>query len=356
MLSGSPSRYVFMSSPSMGNVYYSLLPSFHDLTVQAAKRPVREAKVLIDGKESKCTGWGCTEDADKGLKEPRALALFQQEPGSGTLYVSDKQAACIYAYQLWMSDIQLSVGEQKRVVENTHAAVNSMTTDSYGNLFFTTEDDTVQWLNASDLRKEGVKTPAVLYTGNDASVAGVSGIAADNFFLYWANQQGDTNSGIVARAPERPRNGSTTPPKVLAANSDLYQNVALNVCLARDNLFFTGESEYLFAVKNSGGLIANISRSFTAPQGCAYDGESTLYVADAGSNAIFSLPGNMDALRPIRHVAKVVSVQEPDQIAIFFAQEGGIVEHVKHHVGAAPARPPAGLAVVLSLAVAASCS
>jgi len=235
---------------------------------------------------------------------------------------------------------------------NMNLAVGAMAVDGYGNLFFTTsEDGAIHTLPASEMAK-GSQSTETLYSAESASVRGPAGIVADGFFLYWANRQGDTTSGVVARAPERRTEGSVAP-EVLAANSDLYQEIAVNVCLARDNLFFTGESEYLFAVKSAGGMIANVSRAFSAPKGCAYDGESTLYVADAGSNAVYSLPANMAALRPIRHVSKVASVEGPDQIAIFHSSDDGLMEQVIHTAGAVQ-RAPGGLALTASLAAAAA--
>lgn len=353
--SGSPSRYIFVSSPSMGNVYYSQLPSFHDLTLPPSRRPALETKVLIDGKGTKCEGWGCPEDADEGLREPKALALHQQASGVGTLYVGDSQAGAIFSYRIWMNDMGLSVGPQRRVLTSLNSAVGAMAVDSFGNLFFSMpEDGAIRMLSASEVAKGG-KSTVTLYAAEDASVKSPAGLVADNFFLYWANQQGDTSSGIVARAPEQRAEGSNASVEVLAANADLYQKIAVNVCLARDNLFFTGESEYLFAVKIAGGMIANVSHAFSAPRGCAYDGESTLYVADAGSNAVYSLPANMAALRPIRHTTKVASVEGPDQVAVFHVVEDGLLEQAIHTAGAAPRWGSWGAAVAAALAAAAAC-
>lgn len=350
--SGSPSRYIFVSSPSMGNVYYSQLPSFHDLTLPSARRLALEAMVLIDGKGTKCEGWGCPEDADEGLREPKALALHQQASGVGTLYVADSQAVAIFSYRIQMNEIRLSVGPQRKVLSNLNSAVGAMAVDSFGNLFFSMpEDGAIRMLSASEAAKGGKST--VVYSAEDASVKSPAGLVADNFFLYWANRQGDTSTGIVARAPEQRAGGSAASVEVLAANADLYQEIAVNVCLARDNLFFTGESEYLFAVKIAGGTIANVSRAFSAPRGCAYDGESTLYVADAGSNAVYSLPANMAALRPLRHTTKVASVEGPDQVAVFHVVEDGLLEQAMHTAGAAPQW---GVAVAASLVAAAACA
>ncbi|CAK0873288.1 unnamed protein product [Prorocentrum cordatum] len=360
--SGPPSRYIFVSSPSMGNVYYSQLPSFHDLTLPSAKRPAVEATVLIDGKASKCEGWGCPEDADEGLREPRALALHQQASGAGTLYVADSQAAAIFSYRIWMNDIGISVGPQRRVLTSLSYSVGAMALDSLGNLFFSEEAWGRRHPHARRLGgREGRQGGGGRVLRGGRLGEGPSRARRRQLLLggccggLWP--KGDTSSGIVARAPERRAQGSNASVEVLAANSDLYQEIAVNVCLARDNLFFTGESEYLFAVKISGGMIANVSRAFSAPKGCAYDGESTLYVADAGSNAVYSLPANMAALRPVRHTTKVVSVEGPDQIAIFHTVGDGLLDQTTgaiHAAGAAPWGPRAAAAAA-SLAAAAAC-
>merc|ERR1719188_1657342 len=89
-----------------------------------------------------------------------------------------------------------------------------------------------------------------------AAVARPAGVASDNFFVYWANEGGDEATGTLVRAPdsigEDPAQFADAL-QALAANSDSvsYEDVASNVCLARDTVFFTGDTHSLWAVKTS---------------------------------------------------------------------------------------------------------
>mmetsp|Transcript_19511 Transcript_19511/g.58523 ORF Transcript_19511/g.58523 Transcript_19511/m.58523 type:complete len:356 (+) Transcript_19511:96-1163(+) len=318
-------RFIFASSPSTQNVVWARLPSFKE---QAEGAVAQKVDVLIDGQASKCTHTFCTEVSDQGLKNPQGLAVVQHDVGLATLYVSDPEAQNIYAYKLALvtakgfSSSYPTATEQVKVREGVVA--QWLTADGYGNLFYTSQGK-VEMISAANLTKSIAEpglpaTPTVLYTAaNSKAVAGPAGIATDNFFLYWANQQGDSGTGSVARGPQRQLAAKDHPPAPLSLMTDQYQAVATNVCLARDNVFFTGESSALFAIKSNGGAIAEVNANFTKPTGCVYDDESTLYVADEGANAIFSLPANFANLRTIGQVSKFTDVNAPSQLAVYAA-------------------------------------
>jgi len=330
-----PQRYLITSSPGMGNVYYAGLPSFHDLTLPPAERPVSQASVLIDGFGSRCKGWSCNEASDLGLRAPRGLALHQACDGRAVLYVSDTEAENIYAYTLTGKWGSLQVGSQRRVRMGVPGGAPWLAVDGLGNLFYTTKKaGLVEMISAESLAHRASPEPVTLYSAAEfgAAVSGPAGVVADNFYVYWANQpRGEVGAfGTLVRAPERSlartakreAAGRLPPrPQALVGASDSSTATASNICLARENLFFTGtgsgSTHSLFATKIRGGSVAEISNSFTRASGCVYDDETTLYVADAGDDAIYSLPANFASLRAMRHLRKAVAVPEPHQLAIF---------------------------------------
>lgn len=313
-----PARFLLISSPSTRSILYSVLPDFHDLTLPRAERPVPHASVLIDGNIGPCKGWVCPFFGNEGLKEPTSMALWQRGGGRGTLYVSDQGAGKIFAYDLTTSwrGFSLEAGPQRTVLANLteDGGATGLAVDSMGNLFFTMgKAGRVRVVDARSLKS---KTPVAktMYSAKSLSaVAMPTGIAADNFNVFWANKQGTAQLGTVVQAAS----ASRSQPRTVATKSDVYKALATNLCLARDNIFFTGESSSLFAVKSSGGDVATISSNFTEPRGCAYDDESSLYVADSGQDAVLSLPANLGTLRPVKYLAQVAIAPKPSHVAVF---------------------------------------
>lgn len=150
-------------------------------------------------------------------------------------------------------------------------------------------------------------TAGAVYPGaNFASVSQPTGIAVDNFRAYWGNmyqglQKGSVVSGLYANVKSMTRN-----PLSLAINADEVHGV----CLSSNNVFYTARSTdavgYLYAVRKTGGPIAEVNQGFMNPRGCAHDGDGTLYVADQGGEdavsgdvvkpSVWRLAGNMRTL------------------------------------------------------------
>lgn len=329
-------QWLLISSPSTGNIYYASLPNLAEKALFVADRHQSQAYTLIDGSR-RCSGYGCAEDSDMGLRSPRGLAVYAGESLSrATLYVSDTEALNIYAYELTKSKFGwLTATSQRRVLQNI--AASHLAVDAMGNLYFTVTDSgqintlTAEYLaKAAEAAASGNTLPEpeirALYStaskGTNAAVVQPTGIVADNFFVYWANHGGDESTGTLVKAPdsagEDPASFANSL-QSLAANTEYYQAVASNLCLARDTVFFTGETASLYAVKSTGGVIAEIAKNFSEPKGCVYDDEGTLYVADAARNAVYSLAANFAALRAVRYTTKMVQVPGADQIVIFGA-------------------------------------
>lgn len=332
-------QYLLVSSPSTGNIYYVRLPSLHTQSLPIEDRYPEPGHLLIDG-ETRCVGYGCREDDDVGLKSPHGLAVHEGESLSqATLFVSDPEALSIYAYTLMRSQFGgLTATGQHKILQNVDT--KALAVDAFGNLFYTvTESGEVNMLTTDYLAKAAeawatgstLPEPEVvaLYGASSkgeagAAVARPAGIASDNFFVYWANQGGDEATGTVVKAPdsigEDPAQFADAL-QALAANSDSvnFEDVASNVCLARDTAFFTGDTHSLWAVKTSGSLIAEVAKNFSKPKGCVYDRQGSLYVADEADGVVYSLAANFNALRAVRYTTRTAVVPGADQIAIFGA-------------------------------------
>lgn len=317
-----PHRFVIIASPTTRNVYYAALPTLHDLTFPWQQRKPVEAQILIDGGKSRCSGSWCYEDSDRGLQAPHGIAL-KQGCGSAILYVSDVAAQDLFAYELTVDAMgALQAGPQRRIRQGIAGEAEWLAVDGLGNLFMTSPgSNQVQMIAAEELfSPKNMSEPAsVLYSADASpSVKAPAGVVVDGFFVYWANQNGDDSAGTIVRGPERAASAQQHPPAAIATGSGAYEAMASNVCIARDNVFFTGSSGSVFGGKKFGGAnLTEVASGLRQPLGCAYDGESTLYVADGGDNTIYSLPANMVHLRSVRHFVKVVSVEKPNQLAVF---------------------------------------
>jgi hypothetical protein len=199
--------------------------------------------------------------------------------------------------------------------------VSGMTVDGQGNLFYAMEGGFIEMVSAQTIASGQVNAAVELYhVDKTPSVSNPMDIATDGYHVYWANKLGGEVPGTVAVAPEMP--GGVA--KAVASNDQ----GAVGLCLARGNIFYTGNSAGLFAVKQTGGPIAEISKSLTAPQSCVYDGEGTVYVADSGDNHLYSFPAVLN-IRPLRKLTKVTSVDSPSHIVIFAATDNDLQGEVQ---------------------------
>lgn len=293
------------------------------------------------------------------MQNPTALALRQRGGGRGTLYVSDEGAGKIFAYDITTSwrGYSLEAGPQHTVVSNlTKDGVGGATglaVDGLGNLFYTLgKAGKVQLLSKQSLASKEPVAKTLYSAKSLPAVAAPTGIVADSFNVFWANKQGTAKTGTVMQAAS----ATKSVPRAVTDKSDVYKAMALNLCLARDNLFFTGETPSLFAVKAAGGDAVEIFTNFSEPRGCTYDDESTLYVADSGRNAVMSLPANLVALRPIKHLAQVATAEKPSHVVVFSGPSSSAsLRQLSARSGSSRAATFGGLTVaLLTLAAAAA--
>jgi len=271
-----------------------------------------------------------TPECSSCLEQPEGLAMWHGKE-KAVLYVADSKAHRILAYEItgsmdWdpanpFGGIQ--VGPQQLVIKDLNA-VSGLSLDGFGNLYFSTIDGQVGMLPAKQLEtlSEPISAATILYTSDSQKkVSSPIAVAADDFNVYWANMANGQQEGVLIQAFERNAKelASKYPdfPKALAKNAAK----AMGVCVAKNNVFFTGGTQFLYGVKTTGGGITEVYRNFQAPRGCAYDGESTLYVADSQDGSIYSLPANFPTIRPVKRVQKVVTEaveqSQPSAVAIF---------------------------------------
>jgi len=245
----------------------------------------------------------------ENLQQPSGLAV---DKNSNRLFVCDPMGRSILYYGLAFSEEGGKAGglvvDGPPEMAATDVEAHWVAVDGVGNVFFT--DKTANKVMVVRGDRLGDKAELVYQSPDTPAVSLPGGIATDNFHVFWANGALGTQMGSVVKGFETPpESGGNTVPlavNVLEANS---------VCLATTNAFFTGRESYVYAVNKDGGLVQTITDKLLLPEGCVWDGDGTVYVADRGNNAIYSFAGQMHTLQPAL-VHKVVAVDGPFGVAV----------------------------------------
>jgi len=302
-------RYVIVSSSELAQVLYWPAPAYGSEMNEGDRN---EPQVLIS----------------TGLVEPIGIAVDQERHG---LYVADPGAdgksGKVWRYVLTPTASGLEVGAPFAVLSNIQ--VRWLTLDAHGTLFVTDEGNNVVYkVPAEHLVRpaefsflEGSATgsytdlpvePITLYDGKQVSgVSAPSGIAVDNYRVFWANKVSGTEVGSVVQGYEAPPPASATAVTAVASNTiKVY-----GVCMSSSNVFFTDAETYLYGVKKFGGGVAAISDKMKDPRGCAWDGDGTVYVADK-KGKVYSFAANMRSLSP-QQLTHNFDVSSPEGVAVF---------------------------------------
>jgi serine/threonine-protein kinase len=255
-------------------------------------------------------------NATKDHSVPQGLAVDQYRK---KLYVGDPDLGRLVAYDLsaGSDDGTLTVGAQQTVASGVDA--RWVTVDGLGNVYFSDEaKNRIMKVSAEAIDSGKVSTAEVLYEGKDtAFVSAPGGIVADNFFVYWVNKIGGAQAGSLIRGLGN-RNtmiGNGQKPKVAALSSNVEKSYG--VCLARGKVFYTDTAKNLYVSGRSGGPPEMATTSLSEPRGCAFDGDGTVYVADKGGNAVYSLPANANAYGLDTPLSLVASVQGAFGLAVY---------------------------------------
>lgn len=302
--SGESAKYLIASSPSTGQISYIRVRRGGNLDTMGL---VSESfmQVLIGS----------------GLVRPSGLAVDQARR---KLLVADPGAQKIVSYPLGSHQGQLVVGSQTTVVQGVEA--QWVATDSTGAVYFSDGARNEIAMVPADSGLRGDALRRRLYNSNNTDqVATPGGLAADAFAVYWANSGATGQVGAVVRGLERPL--PTTENITVLPRSP---TTALGVCIALDNVYFTQPDRTMYGLKKAGGSAVAVSDRLLRPRGCTWDGVGTVYVADQGSNAVFSFAGGMqdttagvfhpgEQLQDLRpaELSKTVELEDPFDVAVF---------------------------------------
>lgn len=283
---------------------------------------------------------------DAGLTTPMGLAVDKTH---GYIYVADLDGNSIFRYKFFVQDG--SFGEKKIISDGVQLTVVTgkvprwVACDIHGNLYFTDESsgsvfkldyETIQEIagekfSASDLQtvqeaeeealaqaeaaeklaKSGnnlPQTPApppkpiihVLYEKSaNPHVVKPSGIATNGVQLFWGNEKGGEKAGSVVQGevhPVAPAVGGSSEEGGEGAPTFTTHPLAMNsgevfgVALTPSYIIYTEGTKNVYGVKYSGGAVTTFTDKIQAPRGIAFDGDATAYVADQGSQAVYSFP------------------------------------------------------------------
>lgn len=291
-------KFLLMSSTRLSKVMYVALPHGGPDSLSEPLKP----QPLIE----------------TGLKSPGGICWH---PGSHSLYVADVGGSAVYKYRLGFSATSVHiVGSQEAVAKDVPA--KWVGCDVLGNLYFSDETGkTIQKIDTQNvMRGKTTAKPIILYSAATVSAMGApNGIVVDNFRMYWVDDVG--GSGAVMT-------GLLTPPDTDAAATArtfaLKDNTIDGVCITPNNLIFTGTDEsvdppkgIVYGMRKAGddGVEVVISDKLKGPAGCTWDGDGTVYVADAAGNAVMAIPSNMGVITPYK-ITKTVDFEDATSLVV----------------------------------------
>lgn len=318
----TPLQFLFISSPTLRKIVYVQLRNFHAVGNMGLP--------LIDS----------------GLVEPCGLAF---DGVHGGLYVADRGQQSIIRYAVRVK--RDSADPSRRIVEAGQGVVvlqgrdvEWVSVDVRGDVFYsdpinnnigriplstinelafgTTSAELLSFVSMKDVQAgasgssaanqtaqatlhatpaaihilDQPRTVYVLYEGSvNPNVGTPGGVASDGRHLFWTNTNGGLESGTVCTGD--------LAPQLATPGADHYEARALGnnsdhgYGLAKTNLMvvFTASSGAntggVYGVYDSGaGGVQAFSTSMSQPRGIAWDGDGTVYVADAGSGKVHSVP------------------------------------------------------------------
>jgi len=325
----TPVSFLFISSPEQKKIVYTELKNF--------KSKTGRTYALVDaGLEEPC---GLAFDRQRGdlyVADRKALRIFRY-----SIFVEKKKDADGNVFH------RLSTDGNRLMIMSGHS-VEWVAVNHDGNVFYSDQNSksinkiTRQTMasiangeiSATDLQVVSEKTqeaissakvssgiessvlaptdppPATaeilaIYEGSiNSHVTVPSGIASDGMRLYWGNSLNGQGSGSVVAGEVYPQ----SPPN-LAPGSDpapfpctvLAQNTEQSYGVAKTNtmVFYSSQNQ---GNNNSGVVygalahpigaqtVSTVAMGLQQPRGLAWDGDNTVYVADQGSNTVWSFP------------------------------------------------------------------
>lgn len=250
-----------------------------------------------------------TELIVEGLQDPRGISV---DPKTNRLFVADEMQQKVVYYDLAVKDGKLiPAGDPVTVAQDVKP--RWVDVDGVGNVFFTNgADNKIQRVMAERMELGDTRSELV-YDGNLVyQVSRPSGIAVDNFNVYWANREQGIKLGSLAMGLEIPPENE--PWKSVRTLSDNILT-SFGVCLSATNVYYTASASHVYGVKKVGGPVVLITDKLNQPRGCVWDDDGTIYVADRGNDGIYTFPGSAPELTAQR-LKKFASAAAPWGLAV----------------------------------------
>lgn len=231
----------------------------------------------------------------EGVQDPRGIAV---DPKTNRLFVADEMQGKVIYFDLAIKDggtkteKLIAVGDPVTVAQDVKP--RWVAVDGVGNVFFSSGADNMIQRVMAERMELGDTRPELVYSGNTVyQVSRPSGIAVDNFNVYWANREQGIKLGSLAMGMEQPPD--TEPWKSVRTLSDNVL-ISFGVCLSATNVYYTANQRTVYAVKKTGSPVTLITDKLNQPRGCVWDSDGTIYVADRGNDGIYSFPASAPEL------------------------------------------------------------
>lgn len=295
--------------PPVAAVFCGLLPiaaAFGEMNSFLLVSSVVDHSVAYTSLQGATSGTNVTlrKLIDSGLNFPQGLAVDAYRQN---LYVADPSLQKLVGYKLQVSGDTLRVGSQWTLVQNQE--VRWVAVDDFGNVYYT-EEPLHRVMRITAEHVGATSSAEVVYDGSVVdSVDAPGGVFVDNFFVYWVNKL-PMRAGTIVRGGHEP--GGTTTALVTSPGK------CYGICVTPNNIFYTSEKANLWGLQHDGSSApVLVSSSFDEPRGCAYDGMSTVFVADKKKNGIYQFPSSMPTLRSGIQPSLVADYQGAYGIAVY---------------------------------------
>lgn len=333
-------------------------------SVMLISLPVERKVSYVEISDLKAVGGVVRPLVDSGLSNPCGIAYHEKD---STLFVADSELKKIFRYTVKLEPCpaagcpcdsagtacglkyHVSTGKRLTIMENV--LTQWVTVDQQGNLYYSDQQaQSVNKLSAgaimrvangilnpkdlqptSESQAEALQAAAeasgtvsaaslaamAMYTaGSNKNVVSPAGVVADATEVYWANQAGGSGGGTTIGAgpsvPQEPvlaQGGSSGPSAFQTYKLAGGVDAAYGIAQTDGLIVFTDDSNYVYCVAKSGsagGRPTALVEGTLAPRGIVWDGSGTVFVADSGTDTIYSMPsGHCAAGVPMQQAAYV---------------------------------------------------
>lgn len=267
--------FLFVSSPTTKSVQYARL-----LTAIELARGDRMAMGSLVVGEQVETPMGLAVDGFRKI-------LYVADPGIGAV--------------LAMDIIEDSWGAGNLVYNGARTVVRSVktqwvATDALGNLYFTDAETNKIWFlpvsaaagnDGGSWSPDTSATPVELYAADaQAPISNPQGISVYGSRILWANGEGGGASAAIVSTYKVPSTLAAPNFTDVAVGSAAY-----GVCVSSARIFYTDAETTIKSMREPGSEISVVTEGLSRPRGCAYDGDGTIFVADADDGRVYAFAG-----------------------------------------------------------------